>query len=54
MRDTPRNPQRSHARRTGWPAVLTSLLGLSFLLAGLPKAGVSQPSPLTEAMAYLK
>ena len=37
-----------------WQVVLASLLGLSFLLASLYPAGVSQANPLAEAIGYLK
>ena len=54
MRRTSRQPQHYRTRPTVWQRCLTSLLGLSFLLASLPPAGLSQANPLAEAMAQLK
>jgi hypothetical protein len=54
MRHTPRLPQRSRTRPTGWQVCLTSLLALSVLLASPPPAAASQANSLAEAMGYLK
>ena len=54
MRRTSKHHERSHTHPIGWWVVLASLLSLSFLLASLPPAAVSQVDPLAEATGYLK